>query len=62
MLKEERVTNNTIIPPGLMRVAAIANINLIGCDDEILRIEYEEEVHKLGKLLNAYSRHPGGRG
>ena len=30
-----------------------AKLNLIGCDDEVLRIEYEEELHKLEKLLNA---------
>jgi len=30
-----------------------ARLNLLGCDDEILRIEYEEEWHKLEKLLNA---------
>ena len=30
-----------------------ARLNLIGCDDDILRIEYEEELHKLEKLLNA---------
>ncbi len=30
-----------------------AKLNLVGCDDEVLRIEYEEELHKLEKLLNA---------
>lgn len=30
-----------------------ARLNLLGCDDEILRIEYEEELHKLEKLLKA---------
>jgi len=30
-----------------------ARLNLFGCDDDILRIEYEEELRKLGKLLNA---------
>lgn len=30
-----------------------ASFNLLGCDDEILRIEYEEELRKLKKLLNA---------
>lgn len=30
-----------------------ARLNLLGCDDAILRIEYEEELHKLEKLLNA---------
>ena len=30
-----------------------ARLNLLGCDDDILRIEYEEEMHKLEKLLNA---------
>ena len=30
-----------------------ACLTLIGCDDDILRIEYEEELHKLEKLLNA---------
>jgi hypothetical protein len=30
-----------------------ARLNLIGCDDDILRIEYEEELRKLEKLLNA---------
>jgi len=30
-----------------------AKLNLIGCDDEVLRIEYEEELHKLEKLLLA---------
>ena len=30
-----------------------ARLNLIGCDDPILRIEYEEELQKLEKLLNA---------
>ena len=29
-----------------------ARLNLLGCDDDILRIEYEEELHKLEKLLN----------
>lgn len=30
-----------------------ARLNLLGCDDEILRIEYEEELSKLEKLFNA---------
>ena len=30
-----------------------ARLNLFGCDDDILRIEYEEELHKLQKLLSA---------
>ena len=30
-----------------------AQLNLLGCDDDILRIEYQEELNKLGKLLNA---------
>ena len=30
-----------------------AHLNLLGCDDDILRIEYAEELHKLEKLLNA---------
>ena len=30
-----------------------ARLNLISCDDDILRIEYEEELRKLEKLLNA---------
>lgn len=30
-----------------------ARLNLLGCDDAILRIEYEEELHKLEKLLTA---------
>ena len=30
-----------------------ARLNLLGCDDEILRIEYQEELNKLEKLLNA---------
>ena len=30
-----------------------ARLNLLGCDDDILRIEYEEELHKLEKLLSA---------
>jgi|APFre7841882654_1041346.scaffolds.fasta_scaffold43199_2 hypothetical protein len=30
-----------------------AYLNLLGCDDEILRIEYSEELRKLEKLLNA---------
>ena len=30
-----------------------ARLNLLGCDDDVLRIEYEEELHKLEKLLNA---------
>jgi len=29
-----------------------ARLNLLACDDDILRIEYEEELHKLGKLLD----------
>jgi hypothetical protein len=29
-----------------------ARLALLGCDDEILRIEYGEELHKLEKLLN----------
>jgi hypothetical protein len=30
-----------------------AKLNLIGCDDEILKIEYGEELRKLEKLLEA---------
>jgi hypothetical protein len=30
-----------------------ARLNLLGCDDEILRIEYQEELRKLEKLLHA---------
>ena len=30
-----------------------ARLNLLGCDDDVLRIEYEEELRKLEKLLNA---------
>lgn len=30
-----------------------ARLNLLSCDDEILRIEYQEELNKLEKLLNA---------
>ena len=30
-----------------------ARLNLIGCDDQILMIEYKEELQKLEKLLNA---------
>ena len=30
-----------------------ARLNLLGCDDNILRIEYEEELHKLEKILIA---------
>jgi len=30
-----------------------ARLNLLGCDDDILRIEYEEELNKLEKLLDA---------
>lgn len=30
-----------------------ARLNLLGCDDDILRIEYGEELRKLQKLLNA---------
>ena len=30
-----------------------ARLNLLGCDDDILRIEYEEELRKLEKLLQA---------
>ena len=30
-----------------------ARLNLIGCDDDILRIEYKEELNKLEKLLDA---------
>lgn len=30
-----------------------ARLNLLGCDDDILRIEYGEELRKLEKLLNA---------
>lgn len=30
-----------------------ARLNLLGCDDEILRIDYEEELRKLEKLLDA---------
>lgn len=29
-----------------------ARLNLLGCDDDILRIEYQEELNKLEKLLN----------
>jgi len=29
-----------------------AQLNLLGCDDDILRIEYEEELRKLERLLN----------
>jgi hypothetical protein len=29
-----------------------ARLNLLGCDDDILRIEYKEELRKLEKLLN----------
>lgn len=29
-----------------------ARLNLLACDDDILRIEYEEELRKLEKLLN----------
>lgn len=29
-----------------------ARLTLLGCDDEILRIEYGEELHKLEKLLS----------
>lgn len=29
-----------------------ARLNLLSCDDDILRIEYEEELRKLEKLLN----------
>jgi len=28
-----------------------ARLNLLGCDDDVLRIEYKEELHKLEKLL-----------
>jgi hypothetical protein len=30
-----------------------AHLNLLGCGDDILRIDYEEELRKLEKLLNA---------
>jgi len=30
-----------------------ARLSLLGCDDDILRIEYEEELRKLEKLLDA---------
>lgn len=30
-----------------------ARLNLLCCDDDILKIEYREELHKLEKLLNA---------
>ena len=30
-----------------------ARLNLLGCDDDILRIEYQEELRKLEKLLDA---------
>ncbi len=30
-----------------------AHLNLLGCDDDILRIEYEEEIRKLEKVLDA---------
>ena len=30
-----------------------AQLNLLGCDDDILRIEYETELRKLEMLLNA---------
>jgi len=30
-----------------------ACLNLLGCDDDILRIEYEEEIRKLERLLDA---------
>jgi hypothetical protein len=30
-----------------------ARLNLLGCDDDILKIEYEEELRKLQKLLDA---------
>ena len=30
-----------------------ARLNLLGCDDDILRIEYEEELRKLERLLTA---------
>ena len=30
-----------------------AHLNLLGCDDDILRIEYEGELRKLERLLNA---------
>lgn len=35
-----------------------ARLNLLGCDDDILRIEYEEELKKLEKLLNALIPEP----
>lgn len=34
-----------------MVVLEEARLNLLGCDDDVLRIEYEEELHKLEKLL-----------
>lgn len=30
-----------------------ARLDLLSCEDEILRIEYQEELNKLEKLLNA---------
>ena len=30
-----------------------AGLNLLGCDDEILRIEYQEELNRLKRLLEA---------
>lgn len=30
-----------------------ARLNLLCCDDDILKIEYREELHKVEKLLNA---------
>ena len=33
-----------------------AHLNLLDCDDDILRIEYQEELNKLEKLLNALIR------
>ena len=34
-----------------------ARLNLLGCDDDILKIEYEEELRKLEKLLDALIPH-----
>ena len=30
-----------------------ARLTLLGCEDEVLRIEYREELHKLEKLFDA---------
>ena len=29
-----------------------ARLNLLGCDDDVLRVEYQSELQKLEKLLN----------